>query len=69
MSGVTASDNVRYRGAMAENRMQERLVEAAGEVGRLKGELEGKLIALGLGSEDVPISMQEATAMPEDEMP
>ena len=70
MSGVTASDSgKRTWGAMAGNGLQERLVDVAEEVGRLKSELEGKLIALGLGAGEVPMSMQDATAASEEEVP
>ena len=48
--------------------MHEKLMGLAEEVGKLRSELGGKLIALGLGVGEEPISMSEATVASEGEM-
>ena len=53
---------------MAVGGLQDKLLGLAEEVGRLKSELEGKLIALGLGTGETPMTMHEATVAAEGEI-
>ena len=53
---------------MAVNGLHEKLMGLAEEVGRLKRELAGKLVALGLGVGETPMPMREVTVASEGEI-
>ena len=47
---------------------QDRIIEQAEELGRLRNELQGKAGSLGLQAGDIPITMEEAILVPEGEI-